>query len=479
MTTEVDLDRVAGALLGMAAGDALGAGYEFTTPGPDVEIVMEGGGACGWAPGEWTDDTAQAVGIADVLATGRVDLEAIGQRFLDWYGGRPKDVGISTRAVLAAATGTADLPRRASAYFAQHPRGAAGNGSLMRTAPVALARLGDDEGIAELARAVSHLTHGDPLAAEGCVLWCIAIDRAVREGRLDGVHDGLAQLAPDRRPFWAERLVEAETRPPSSFTRNGFVVTALQAAHAAITQTPVPADQPCRHLQDALVTAVRIGDDTDTVAAIAGQVLGARWGSSAVPWRWRRRLHGWDGYRADDLVRLAVLTAQAGAVDAIGWPSAGSLMAHSKRYESAIWCNPLPADPDVLVGNHPGLEAALDEGVDAVISMCRIGREEVPAPVEHLTFRLIDKAGAAHNANVEFVLDDAVDALTTLRGEGKRVFLHCQGGRSRTAAVAAAYTATMTGTPAEDTLPELRQALPQGHLNVFGDILRACYPGAD
>jgi hypothetical protein len=68
---------------------------------------------------------------------------------------------------------------------------------------------------------------------------------------------------------------------------NGFVVTALQAAYAAIRQTPVPADDPARHLQDALVAAVRIGHDTDTVAAIAGGLLGARWGASAVPATWR------------------------------------------------------------------------------------------------------------------------------------------------------------------------------------------------
>lgn len=69
-----------------------------------------------------------------------------------------------------------------------------GNGSLMRTAPVALAHLGDDHAIARSAVDVSALTHGDPLAGEACVLWCIGIDRAVREGRLDGVRDGLALL---------------------------------------------------------------------------------------------------------------------------------------------------------------------------------------------------------------------------------------------------------------------------------------------
>ncbi|MBM3957851.1 MAG: ADP-ribosylglycohydrolase family protein, partial [Gemmatimonadetes bacterium] len=86
-------------------------------------------------------------------------------------------------------------------------------------------------------------------------------------------------------------------------------VTALQAAWSAITHTPIPEDEPCRHLADTLVAAVRIGDDTDTVAAIAGTLLGARWGASAVPEEWRSLIHGWPGHRADDLTRLALAAA--------------------------------------------------------------------------------------------------------------------------------------------------------------------------
>lgn len=129
----------------------------------------------------------------------------------------------------------------------------------MRTAPVALAHLGDDEAIVGAAAEISMLTHGDPLAAEGCVLWCIAIDRAVREGRLDGVRDGLELLAASSREALSQRLAEAESQPAVSFTRNGFVVTARQAAYASVRETPVPDDAPPRHLQDALLTAVRGG----------------------------------------------------------------------------------------------------------------------------------------------------------------------------------------------------------------------------
>ena len=304
-------DRIAGTLLGMASGDALGAGYEFAGP-PRGEVAMIGGGLGDFAPAEWTDDTSMAVCIAEVTTAGTVDLEAIGERFLAWQRSGPADIGISTGEVLRRARSGHELPSVAAAYFDSHPKGAAGNGALMRTAPVALAHLGDDEAVAAAARAVAELTHADLLAGDSCVLWCIAIDRAIREGRLDGVRDGVAHLPEPRRQYWSDALTQAEQRPPGSFMPNGFTVTALQAAYAAIVQTPIPDGEPARHLQDALVEAVRIGDDTDTVAAITGMVLGARWGASAVPAVWRSMLHGWPGLRAEDLERLAILTGNGG-----------------------------------------------------------------------------------------------------------------------------------------------------------------------
>ena len=297
-------DRIAGTLLVTGIGDALGAGYEFSAA-PSGDIDMIGGGLGPFAPGEWTDDTAMAVAIAEVAASGGLDPVAIGERFLDWYRSSPPDMGNATRAVLGSVRRGHELAAAAARLYARRPRGAAGNGALMRTAPVALVHLGDDGEMAAGARVVAELTHADPLAGDSCVLWCIAIDRAIRESRLDGVWDGLALLPSDRRARWERALTEAEAGPASRFAPNGFTVTALQAAHAAVQLTPVPVTRPEAHLVDALVAAVRIGDDTDTVAAIAGGLLGARWGASAVPGRWRRMLHGWPGYDGEDLVRLA------------------------------------------------------------------------------------------------------------------------------------------------------------------------------
>ena len=113
-------------------------------------------------------------------------------------------------------------------------------------------------------------------------------------------------------------------RQPSDFTYNGWVVEALQAAWSAITTTPIPEDDPATgvfrvdHLRLALDAAVRGGNDTDTVAAIAGGLLGAAYGASAVPAEWRRMLHGWPGLHTRDLVELASTIIRQGKPDGLG-----------------------------------------------------------------------------------------------------------------------------------------------------------------
>ena len=164
------LDRVAGAVCGGAAGDALGAGYEFTNPHPEEQIVMKGGGAFNWAPGEWTDDTAMAVAILDVLAKGCCDFEEIGNNFLSWYASSPPDVGIQTSAVLSSAQNGAELILAGQEFYDKYPN-KAGNGALMRTGPVALSALGDRELVASNAKAIAALTHAHPDSTTACVLW--------------------------------------------------------------------------------------------------------------------------------------------------------------------------------------------------------------------------------------------------------------------------------------------------------------------
>lgn len=322
---DVQSDRAAGVLIGQACGDALGVPYEAgTAPGPGEPAEMKGGGIGDLAPGEWSDDTAMAVVIADVAATG-VDLttpealDAIATGFLTWFESGPAQIGDLTAAVLGTTRDRltdhvapgALMTQVAAEYAAEHEN-AAGTGALMRTCAVALAHLDDRVKLAEAARAVAALTHADRLAAESCVLWCEAIRVAVVGGQTD-VRGGLDLLPPERRADWARWIDDALVGPSSNFADNGFTVAALQAATSAIVLTPASHGHAGEHLQDALHAAVRIGDDTDTVAAIAGALLGAKWGATSVPEEWVERVHGWPGRTGADLVTLARVASHGGS----------------------------------------------------------------------------------------------------------------------------------------------------------------------
>lgn len=320
MTSVHFADRVAGVLIASAAGDALGAGYEF---GPvladDVEVRMIGGGIGDFAPGEWTDDTSMAMPIAEIAATGAdltstEALDAIVAGWYRWRDGGPADIGIQTSHVMAATTArdAAGLRDAAHAYFRANPLRSAGNGALMRTAPVALATQ-DPAAVIAGAVAIGELTHADPTSNEACMIWSLGIAHALQHSTFDGVRLALDHLEPARAEYWRACLDEAEANPPSYFTKNGWVVHALQAAWSAITRTPVPEENPAAHLPLALAAAVRGGNDTDTVACIAGGLLGARWGASAVPEEWQAMLHGWPGYRVNDLRRIAAAIGEGSA----------------------------------------------------------------------------------------------------------------------------------------------------------------------
>lgn len=445
-------DRAAGALPGQACGDALGVAYEFATP-PAGEAHMLGGGLGPYEPGEWSDDTQMAVCIARVAATG-VDLTSaealddVAKAFEEWAGDGASDIGIQTRAVLGRAARRDGRPAerltRAALEHHEATGRSAGNGALMRTAVVGLSALHDRHATAEAARAVAALTHADPLAGDSCVLWSEAIRVAVTQRRLD-IRDGLDLLPAERRGQWESWIVAAE-RPDAAagLRRNGFTVTALQAAWHAIATTPVPTDDrdagtfACQHLQHALHAAVRIGGDTDTVAAIAGGLLAAYWGVSAIPAAWRRIVHGWPGMRARDLLALGLQTADAASRDPQRWPEVDRM---SYDWVPTAPGVPHPADPGVVLGT----VGTVGHGCEAVVSLCQRGTEEVAlegvAPADHVEFWLMDSDKATDNPNLDFVLADVASTVAQLRSEGKRVLLHCVAAEQRTPSAAVAYAA--------------------------------------
>ena len=482
--TTAQVDRAAGVLLGMACGDALGAPYEFGPPlRPDIAVTMAGGGSFGWKPGEWTDDTSMAIAIAEVGATGtdlrtEVARDQIAARWAGWAA-HAKDVGVQTSAVLSAAVRAArsrgeaaptarDLALAAVQLHARTSR-SGGNGSVMRTAPIAVAYLHDPDALVEVAQEISAMTHHDPDAGEACALWCLAIRHAILEGTLD-LRRGLERLPQARAGIWAARLDVAERSGPADFPHNGWVVHALQGAWSAITTTATT-DQAASsstagaaHFRRALEAAVRGGYDTDTVAAIAGALVGGLYGASAIPAQWRRQLHGWPGLRARDLVALGVLTARGGRPDSGGWPT-GTQLDYSAYKDSGVLARH-PHDEGVWLGGVDALRK-LPGGVDAVVSLCRLGVAQVPAPGvaagDHIEVWLVDDPEQDENPNLDFVLTDAAAAIAALRAEGRTVLLHCVQAQSRTPAVAALYGARLTGRTPSDALADIVEALPRAN----------------
>jgi ADP-ribosylglycohydrolase len=312
----VIIERAVGVVIGGALGDALGAGYEFARAPEPAEVTMLPGTLTGEQAGHWTDDTAMAIAILEVAAregtlTTPQAISAVALRFVEWFDSGPRDVGTHTRRVLSQATADDELSAVAARVQALHPD-AAGNGSLMRTGPVALAHLGNDEELVAAATAMSELTHAHGDAVAACVLWTAAIDRAVRNGTIEGPRSGIHLIDETRRSFWDEKITEAETLDPREFSPNGHVVVALQAAWSAIYSTRHEPD----HLVAGLRQAVAIGNDTDTVAAIAGYLLGGCYGIESAPSEWRRNLAGWPpSYGVDNLIRLAGTAVVRGAGD--------------------------------------------------------------------------------------------------------------------------------------------------------------------
>src|SRR3954471_5743540 len=198
--------RVAGALVGSAVGDALGAPFEFGPPGRfsarfpsparGARTEMCGGGP--WEPGEFTDDTQMALLVASSLVDrGGLDEADLFDRFCVWAEADPKDVGIQTRAVLGSGQ---PWDVAATEHFRRTGR-AAGNGSLMRTTPAAIwfSRFGTAASM-DAARRISALTHGDPSAGEGCAIFHELMRVALDDGDpLAALPAALELVAPEHR----------------------------------------------------------------------------------------------------------------------------------------------------------------------------------------------------------------------------------------------------------------------------------------
>ncbi len=221
MSDSARIERATGALVGAVVGDALGAPFEFGSPGEfsaafPTRVLLDPGEMVGnvtWEPAEWTDDSQMGLLLAQsLLERDGLDEADIFDRFRQWVAGRPKDVGNQTRSVLTSSAGWAHA---AADHFVSTGH-AAGNGSLMRTVPAALyfADAGPDQTM-DAARRISMLTHGDPAAGEGCAIYHELI-RVALDGQdpLDHIDDALE--AHRSRPGRAVRVPARSGLRPSS-----------------------------------------------------------------------------------------------------------------------------------------------------------------------------------------------------------------------------------------------------------------------
>lgn len=285
---EVDplvLDRAQGTLLGLLAGDALGAQVEFLDAAtirarhPNGVTELRAGGTWNLVAGQPTDDGEMALALARSIVAGRgYDPAQAGAAYVAWGRSKPFDMGATTRAGLDALAGRGRANPQSEA-----------NGALMRAAPIGIAAKGVPNRAGAWARADAALTHPHPVCQSANAAFCAAIAVGVaggdRQAMFEAAYDwAIVHDGPEALPVRGV-LRAAETNPPADFMRNqGWVLIALQNAFYHLAKgTP---------LAEAIITTVAQGGDTDTNAAICGALLGAAEGRSALPVSWQSRILG-------------------------------------------------------------------------------------------------------------------------------------------------------------------------------------------
>ena len=273
-------DRAVGALVGLAVGDALGTTLEFEERDSRPPVTeMEGAGPFRLQPGQWTDDTSQALCLAEsLLARGRLDPGDLMTRFVAWrreghnsVTGKCFDIGNATAAALDRYERTGD-PLAGSAA-----PNTAGNGSLMRLSPAAIRWWRDAGRAREAARRQSRTTHAAPEAVAACDFFAGALVEAISGRPKDfvlrsrKVGDGSGKIAEIAAGSWRGKSRD-------EIRSTGYVVHTLEAALWAVGN----ADS----FRESLTLAVNLGGDADSVGAVTGQLAGALRGYRAIPDSW-------------------------------------------------------------------------------------------------------------------------------------------------------------------------------------------------
>lgn len=287
----MDIERYRGCLLGLAVGDALGTTLEFHSPGTFTPLQdMVGGGPFQLEPGQWTDDTAMACCLAEsLIACQGFDPRDQMDRYLSWYRegywsstGICFDIGNTIRSALER------YEVSGNPYAGSSEKHTAGNGSLMRLAPVVLFYARNPAQAIFYAAESSRTTHAAAAAVDACRYFA-----GLLIGALQGLsrQDLLTTLYSPLGDAWRSGDLSGEVeevgagsfrRKPPEIRGTGYVVRSLEAALWAFAKA--------ENFQEGCLAAANLGEDADTTAAIYGQIAGAYFGFSSIPVKWVEKI---------------------------------------------------------------------------------------------------------------------------------------------------------------------------------------------
>lgn len=429
-------DRARGALLGLAAGDAVGTTVEFSPPGSFPPLAdMVGGGPFSLEAGQWTDDTSMALCLAESLVD-RDDHDPADQmrRYVRWWQegtfsptGHCFDIGTATRAQLAR------FVRSGAAIDPDVDEESAANGSLMRLAPVSIRWSHDPEAVVAMAAESSRPTHPASRPVDACKVLAALTAALIRGASWEQVS------APG---FWDQgplhREVEAIVRgcwrhkEPPAIRGTGYCIAALEAALWAVAGA--------EDFRTAVLRAANLGDDADTTAAIAGQLAGARFGAAGIPAAWldrlamRRRIES----LADALHASATGERDRWAFDDVlhaWWVDAGRILAG--EYPGG----PMPTERDGT------LALLADAGIVTIVDLTcdddRLApyesRWEALGAARGLSLRRIHHPLRELDGTTPERYDAIRAGIDAELTAGRSVYVHCRRGDGRTGAVVGAW----------------------------------------
>ena len=466
-------DHYCGSLFGLATCDALGTTLEFKVPGSFQPIDdMVGGGPFGLRPGQWTDDTSMALCLADSLVEcNGFDPADQMQRYLRWWReGYQSSTGTCFDIGNTTSTALAHFERTGEPFSGSTDPRAAGNGSIMRLAPVPLFFADSPAEAIERAGESSRTTHGAQEAVDACRylggLIVGAIHGCSKEELLSDHFSpvpGVWEAQPLAPKIATIASGSFKHRNPPDIRGTGYVVDSLEAALWAFHRST--------SFAEGALLAVNLGDDADTTGAVYGQLAGAFYGCQGIPAGWLEKLTHRELIEmlADGLLKASESVARQPA------RSAPREEVPPVPFDRSYWVVP----GRFLAGFYPGaptkteaeqkLSALLDAGIRCVMNL--VEEDETGHGGQRLTpyQQLLGKLAAERKAEVTYLrvpirdlkipsvvtMQTILDIIDAALARDQATYVHCWGGRGRTGTVVGCYLAQHGLAVGEDALQRI------------------------